>query len=70
MLTTSLLCTCKSNIQSGGIMQITKDDVIHMDGTLEDNFMKSWEYILLDESADALLGTINDAIRYDDSLFL
>ena len=69
MLTTSLLCACKSNIQSGGIMQITKDDVIHMDGTLEDNFMKSWEYILLDESTDALLGTINDPIRYDDGLF-
>lgn len=65
----SLLSACKSNIYSGGTMQITKDDVIHLDGTLEDNFIKSWEYILLDESTDALLGTINDAIRYDDGLF-
>ncbi|MBO4561920.1 MAG: 6-bladed beta-propeller, partial [Bacteroidaceae bacterium] len=65
----SLLCACKGNIHPGGTMQITKDDVIHLDGTLEDNFMKSWEYILLDESTDALLGTINDAIRYDDGLF-
>lgn len=59
--TLSLLFSCKSE---------TDKTVIRLDGTLDDNFLESWEYVILeDDNPDALLGVINPNIRYDDGLF-
>ena len=59
--TLSLLFSCKSE---------TDNTVIRLDGTLDDNFLESWEYVILeDDNPDALLGVINPNIRYDDGLF-
>ena len=59
--TLSLLFSCKSE---------TDNDVIRLDGTFDDNFLESWEYIILEEdNPDALLGEVNQEIRYDDGLF-
>ena len=59
--TLSLLFSCKSE---------THNDVIRLDGTFDENFLESWEYIILeDDNPDALLGVINPNIRYDDGLF-
>ncbi len=59
--TLSLLFSCKSE---------TNTSVIHLDGTLDDNFLESWEYILLeDDNPDALLGDVKPNIGYDDGLF-
>ena len=57
----SLLFSCKSE---------TNNDVIRLDGTFDDNFLESWEYIILeDDNLDAELGIINQGIQYDDGLF-
>ena len=59
--TLSLLFSCKSE---------TDKTVIRLDGTLDDNFLESWEYVILeDDNPDALLGVINPNIRYDEGLF-
>lgn len=59
--TLSLLFSCKSE---------TDNDVIRLDGTFDDNFLESWEYIILeDDNLDAELGIINQGIQYDDGLF-
>lgn len=68
LTTASLLCACKGSTQPDGSMQITKDDVIYLDGSFEDNFLESWEYIMLDDSnPDALMANV-DGIFYDDDL--
>ena len=65
----SLLFACKSSIRPDGTMQITKDDVINLDGTFEDNFLQSWEYVMLDDNnPDAIMAGV-DGILYDDDLF-
>ena len=65
----SLLCACKSSICPDGTMQITKDDVINLDGTFEDNFLQSWEYVMLDDNnPDAIMAGV-DGILYDDDMF-
>ena len=62
--TLSLLFSCKSE---------TDNDITRLDGTFDDNFLESWEYIILEEdNPDAMLGEvgdINQEIRYDDGLF-
>lgn len=59
--TLSLLFSCKSE---------TDNTVIRLDGTLDDNFLESWEYVILeDDNIDAELGIINQSIQYDDGLF-
>ena len=59
--TLSLLFSCKSE---------TDTDITRLDGTFDDNFLESWEYIILEEdNPDALLGEVNQEIRYDDGLF-
>ena len=69
LLTAVLLCACKGNNQPDDSMQITKDDVIHLDGTFQDNFLESWEYIMLDDSnPDAIMAGV-DGILYDDDMF-
>ena len=57
----SLLFSCKSE---------TDTDITRLDGTFDDNFLESWEYIILEEdNPDAMLGEVNQEIRYDDGLF-
>lgn len=59
--TLSLLFSCKSE---------TDTDITRLDGTFDDNYLESWEYIILEEDTpDAMLGDINQEIRYDDGLF-
>ena len=59
--TLSLLFSCKSE---------TDTDIPRLDGTFDDNYLESWEYIILEEDTpDAMLGDINQEIRYDDGLF-
>ena len=59
--TLSLLFSCKSE---------TDTDITRLDGTFDDNFLESWEYIILEEdNPDAMLGEVNQEIRYDDGLF-
>ena len=59
--TMSLLFSCKSE---------TETDITRLDGTFDDNFLESWEYIILEEDTpDAMLGEVNQEIRYDDGLF-
>lgn len=59
--TLSLLFSCKSE---------TDTDITRLDGTFDDNYLESWEYIILEEDTpDAMLGEVNQEIRYDDGLF-
>ena len=57
----SLLFSCKSK---------TDTDIICLDGTFNDNYLESWEYIILeDDKIEAELGILNQGIQYDDGLF-
>ena len=61
LLSLTLLCSCKG---------INNPDVIHLDGTFDDNFLESWEYIILEDgNIESELGGLNQEIRYDDGLF-
>jgi hypothetical protein len=61
LATLSLLFSCKSETDNG---------VIRLDGSCDENFLESWEYIILeDDNPDALLGFVDQEIRYDDGLF-
>jgi len=65
----SMLCTCKSRVNTDSSLQITQNDVIHLDGSFEENFLESWEYVFLeDDNPDALMGYV-EGVLYDDSLF-
>lgn len=66
----SMLCACKDGVNTDGVLQITKNDVIHLDGTLEENFMDSWEYILLEDGSNESIvpGTVLQVL-YDDGLY-
>ena len=63
-----VLCSCKGGTQSGDVMQISESDIISLDGTFDDNFLESWEYVILEESPEAAIGSV-ERIRYDDGLF-
>ncbi len=65
-----MFCTCKSSVKDNGQLQLTQKDVIHLDGTFEEYFMESWEYILLeDESNESIVpGTVFE-VKYDDGLY-
>ena len=57
----SLLLSCKNK---------SDNDVIRLNGTFDDNFLGSWEYIILeDDNLEAELGIINQGVQYDDGLF-
>ena len=61
LLSLTLLCSCNG---------MNNPDVIHLDGTFEDNFLESWEYIILEDgNIESELGGLNQEIRYDDGLF-
>ena len=50
-------------------LQITQKDVVRLDGSFNDNFLDSWEYVILeDDDPKALLGYV-EGIQYDDGLF-
>ena len=69
LLTAALLCACKGNVQPDNSLQITENDLIHLDGTFNDNYLESWDYIILDETTDALLGYAQ-TVLYDDGLYI
>ena len=65
-----VLCACNEKNSSDQSLQITADDVIHLEGTFEENFMDSWEYILLeDDTNEAIIPGIVLGVRYDDGLY-
>ena len=64
----ALLCACKGNVQPDNSLQITENDLIRLDGSFDDNFLDSWDYIILDDQPDAFLATA-DATFYDDGLY-
>ena len=66
---TALLLSCNGGVNKDQTIQITKDDVIDLEGSFYDNFLKSWDYIPLeDDNLDGILGSIYK-ILYDDGLF-
>ena len=70
ILSALLLCSCKTNVSTDSSLQITKDDVIHLEGSFDDNFLESWDYILLeDENFDAIIPGTVIKLMYDDGLY-
>ena len=65
-----VLCACTEKSPSDESLQITADDVIHLEGTFEENFMDSWEYILLEDEGNETIvpGTVIK-LMYDDGLY-
>lgn len=65
----TFLYSCKRTVSDDdGVLQIT--DVIELDGRVEDHFLSSWEYVVLDDSEidGAIPGMVNK-ILYDDRFF-
>ena len=70
ILSALLLCSCKSNVSTDSSLQITKDDVIHLEGSFDDNFLDSWDYILLeDDNFDAIIPGTVIKLMYDGGLY-
>lgn len=66
----SMLFSCKGNADTNDpSVRISEKDVISLEGTFDDNFLESWEYILLDEDNDDALLADAAEIMYDDGLF-
>ena len=69
LISALLVCSCKNNVTTDDCLQITKDDVIELEGSFDDNYLESWEYILLeDDNLDGILGN-NFRVQYDDGLY-
>ena len=69
LLSALLVCSCKNTVTTDDCLQITKNDVIELEGSFDDNYLESWEYILLeDENLDGIVGN-NYKILYDDGLY-
>ena len=61
----AFLISCKNNVSRNDVLQIT--DVIELEGRVEDHFLSSWEYIVLDDSEiDAAIPGDVTKIMYDD----
>ena len=68
-LSALLVCSCKNNATNDDCLQITKHDVIELEGSFDDNYLESWDYILLDDdNLDGILGN-NYRVQYDDGLY-
>ena len=68
-LSALLIFSCKTDVRTDGIPQITKNDVISLEGSFYDNFLESWDYIMLDdENLDGILGSLYKVL-YDDGLY-
>ena len=64
----TLFHSCKRTVSDNDVLQIT--DVIELDGRMEDYFLSSWEYVVLDDSEiDAAVPGMVDKILYDDGYF-
>ena len=69
LLAVSMVCSCKSGVATDDAPKITADDVIRLDGTFDEIFMESWEYIMLDDSnPDAIMANV-EGILFDDDMF-
>ena len=69
LVAASLLNACKRETQPDASLQITKNDVIRLEGSFDHNFLESWEYVLLDDDNPKGMVSGIDGILYDDSLF-
>ena len=57
VLSALLIFSCKTDVRTDDIPQITKNDVIPLEGSFDDNYLESWDYILLDDdNLDGILG--------------
>ena len=66
-LSALFVCSCKNNDANEDCLQITKNDVIELEGSFDDNFLESWDYILLeDEIFDAIIPGTVIKLMYDD----
>ena len=69
VLSALFIFSCKTDVKTDGIPQITKNDVISLEGSFYDNFLESWDYIMLDdENLDGILGSPYKVL-YDDGLY-
>ena len=69
VICTALISACKGGCATDNSLPISADDVIHLEGTFDDNFLENWEYILLDDSnPDAIMAAV-EGIFFDDDLF-
>ena len=67
-LSALFVCSCKNNDANEDCLQITKHDVIELEGSFDDNYLESWDYILLDDdNLDGILG--NNYIAVGTVLF-
>lgn len=67
----TFLYSCKTTVSDDdGVLQITQDDVIELEGDLDDNFLSGWDYIVLDnkEIQSIIPGDVV-RILYDDGLY-
>lgn len=61
--------SCNSTTPDNSL-QLTKDDVIELDGRFEDHFLTSWEFIILDDKElEAILPGDVNKVLYDDGLY-
>ncbi len=68
-LSALFVCSCKNNDANEDCLQITKHDVIELEGSFDDNYLESWDYILLDDdNLDGILGN-SYRVQYDDGLY-
>lgn len=69
LIPASFLCACNNgNSTPDQSLQITEKDLIHLEGSFENNFLESWEYIQLEgDNPDALMPDI-EGVLYDDGL--
>ena len=68
-LSALFVCSCKNNDANEDCLQITKNDVIELEGSFDDNFLESWDYILReDDNLDGIMSN-NYRVQYDDGLY-
>lgn len=67
ILSALLLSSCNGNVTNDKSIQIT--DVIDLEGSFDDNFLESWDYIMLED--DNLHGILANTYKvlYDDGLY-
>lgn len=66
----AFLNSCKTEVSDEGVLQITENDVIELDGEFDDVFLSSWEYVVLDDKEiDAIIPGDVYRILYDDGLY-
>lgn len=67
ILSALLLSSCNGGVTNDKSIQIT--DVIDLEGSFDDNFLESWDYIMLeDDNLDGILASTYKVL-YDDGLY-